>query len=85
MSKPAAAVPVSAANLPIAAGDAGRTEPARTDPAGTDMEWAARARASLADSDRALAERFDNNDDIDKLLRTRAQSADALPGESRSR
>ena len=56
-----------------------------SDAACSDPEWAASARAALAASDRALAERFDRNDDIDTLLRARAQAADALVREAWTR
>ncbi len=90
MSGPAAAADPSAASSA-----AGCTDPTRAGPAGTDataaaqavsdQEWAASARATLADSDRALAERFDRNDDIDALLRARTRSADALVREAWTR
>ena len=87
MSKPVAAAHPPAA---VAAGTAAGSAPAATVPAPvvppdltcTDQEWAATARATLAASDRALAERFDRNDDIDGLLRARAQAADALVREA---
>ncbi|HSR66199.1 MAG TPA: [protein-PII] uridylyltransferase, partial [Xanthomonadaceae bacterium] len=60
--------------------------PAAADlPAATDAAWSADARARLAATDAALADRFDRDDDIDTLLHARAQAADALIREAWAR
>jgi [protein-PII] uridylyltransferase len=51
----------------------------------TDADWAAQARASLAQADAALAERFDRGEDIDGLLGARARTADTLIGQAWAR
>jgi [protein-PII] uridylyltransferase len=47
--------------------------------------WAAEARARLADTDTALAARFDQGGDIDDLLRDRTRAVDALVRDAWSR
>ena len=47
-------------------------------PDSTDAGWAGATRAGLARADAALAARFDQNDDIDRLLAARVQAVDAL-------
>ena len=44
----------------------------------SDAAWAAATRAAIAESDAALAARFDDNGDIDRLLAARTQAVDAL-------
>ena len=44
--------------------------------------WSAAARRRLAESDAALAARFDAGEDIDRLLRERARGVDALVREA---
>ena len=43
-----------------------------------DPDWLAQARRSLAESDAALARRFDAGEDVDRLLRARSRAMDAL-------
>ncbi|QNP40265.1 [protein-PII] uridylyltransferase [Lysobacter solisilvae (ex Woo and Kim 2020)] len=43
-----------------------------------DAQWAAATRGAIAESDAALAARFDDNGDIDRLLAARAQQVDAV-------
>jgi [protein-PII] uridylyltransferase len=44
----------------------------------TDAAWAVSARARLAEVDATLATRFDRNEDVDALLRARAQAVDVM-------
>ncbi len=48
------------------------------DAAADDAEWAAAARQLLAQADARLCKRFDQNDDIDRLLALRARALDQL-------
>ena len=50
--------------------------------ASADAQWAAATRSAIAESDAALAARFDDNGDIDRLLAARAQNVDALVREA---
>jgi [protein-PII] uridylyltransferase len=54
---------------------------AHTDPV-ADAQWAAATRNAIAESDAALAARFDDNGDIDRLLAARAQKVDAVVREA---
>jgi [protein-PII] uridylyltransferase len=54
---------------------------ADTDPV-ADAQWAATTRSAIAESDAALAARFDDNGDIDRLLAARAQKVDAVVREA---
>ncbi len=47
-----------------------------------DAQWAAATRNAIAESDAALAARFDDNGDIDRLLAARAQKVDAVVREA---
>ncbi|HEY0503034.1 MAG TPA: [protein-PII] uridylyltransferase [Lysobacter sp.] len=47
-----------------------------------DAGWAAATRTAIAESDAALAARFDDNGDIDRLLAARTQAVDALVREA---
>ena len=47
--------------------------------------WASDARTRLADTDAALAARFDRNADIDDLLRDRTRAVDAIVRDAWSR
>jgi len=71
MTKPAAA-------RPQAALDAAGQRTAAFDGAG----WAAATRTAIAESDAALAARFDDSGDIDRLLAARTQAVDALVREA---
>ncbi|HEU0307148.1 MAG TPA: nucleotidyltransferase domain-containing protein, partial [Lysobacter sp.] len=54
---------------------------AHADPV-ADAQWAAATRGAIAEADAALAARFDDNGDIDRLLAARAQKADAVVREA---
>ncbi|GAB3091055.1 [protein-PII] uridylyltransferase [Lysobacter terrae] len=54
---------------------------AQIDPV-ADAQWAAATRSAIAESDAALAARFDDNGDIDRLLAARAQKVDAVVREA---
>ena len=47
-----------------------------------DAQWAAATRSAIAENDAALAARFDDNGDIDRLLAARAQKVDAVVREA---
>ncbi|MFC5568508.1 [protein-PII] uridylyltransferase [Lysobacter yangpyeongensis] len=47
-----------------------------------DAQWAAATRTAIAESDAALAARFDDNGDIDRLVAARAQQVDAVVREA---
>ncbi|MFC5578605.1 [protein-PII] uridylyltransferase [Lysobacter niabensis] len=47
-----------------------------------DAQWAAATRNAIAEADAALAARFDDNGDIDRLLAARAQKVDAVVREA---
>jgi [protein-PII] uridylyltransferase len=61
----------------VSASPAADTTPAPA-PDSTDAGWAGATRIVLAQTDAALAARFDQNDDIDRLLAARVQAVDAL-------
>ncbi|WP_460762497.1 [protein-PII] uridylyltransferase [Lysobacter fragariae] len=48
----------------------------------TDAQWAATTRQAIAETDAALAARFDANGDIDRLLAARTQAIDAIVREA---
>ena len=54
---------------------------AHVDPV-ADAQWAAATRNAIAESDAALAARFDANGDIDRLVAARAQQVDAVVREA---
>lgn len=54
---------------------------AHADPV-ADAQWAAATRSAIAEADAALAARFDDNGDIDRLLAARAQKIDAVVREA---
>ncbi len=54
------------------------TDAGMPDAAADDAEWAAAARQLLAQADARLCKRFDQNDDIDRLLALRARALDQL-------
>ena len=54
---------------------------AHADPV-ADAQWAAATRSAIAENDAALAARFDDNGDIDRLLAARAQKVDAVVREA---
>ncbi|HJW47180.1 MAG TPA: nucleotidyltransferase domain-containing protein, partial [Lysobacter sp.] len=47
-----------------------------------DAQWAAATRNAIAENDAALAARFDDNGDVDRLLAARAQKVDAVVREA---
>ena len=54
---------------------------AHADPV-ADAQWSAATRSAIAECDAALAARFDDNGDIDRLLAARAQKVDAVVREA---
>ncbi len=70
--------PAAANGLPARQPDASLDHTACDSSACDSSAWLAATRASLAAGDVQLAKRFDDNDDIDALLATRAQGIDAI-------
>jgi [protein-PII] uridylyltransferase len=68
----------------VSASPAADTTPAPA-PDSTDAGWAGATRVALAQADAALATRFDQNDDIDRLLAARVQAVDAVVRDAWSR
>ncbi len=61
------------------------TAPSALSPQPSALEWASSTRARLAQTDAALAARFDAGEDIDRLTQARATATDALVREAWTR